>query len=228
MAGLPSGRSGKNWYIDCVRSPSNAVFSPTDVRFQSVEMVVSKNWIDVGNGTFEVTGVPDVGAILYMQGADNSGTNKNSNPGLERGSQSTIRFQDVFVYSENGWIDVVGGAGSGEGAAIVWNSAERTARDTCPETIGALPPPGCFAPLALWSNSRHEHRLGGNAAMDVRGIFFTPNSSPFTLSGQVPQVLDAAQFFSHSFNISGQARIIMRPDPAFNDPTPIGGSGLIR
>jgi len=225
-------RSGRHWYIDCDAS-GNDTFSPKDITFQDVETVVSRNWIDVNGDAFGVIGTEERGAILYLQGLDNTGNGKNQNRGIERGSQSTIRFDNTFVYSHNGWIDIIGGSGASDGAAVRWNASSRSIRSTCPSDdddtgFNGVPTAGCFAPLALWSNSRFEHGMGGNAALDVRGILFTPNADPFNLSGQAPQTLTGAQFFSNRFEVSGQAAIELSPDDEFNDPIQLGGQALIR
>jgi hypothetical protein len=224
----PAGTSGRNWFIDCPQAaPDNGPFTPQGVSFLDVQNVVSRNWIDLSSTTGNLRIVGDVtqGAILYLQGADNNRSGGiNANRGMELSSSGQIRLEGVTAYSDWGYIDIVGNASS----AIVWEGPGVATRASCDGYTTGLPPAGCLSPLALWSNSRFQHNLGGQIGLDISGVFFTPNANTFNLSGQTDQVLDRAQFFSYALELSGGSAILMRPNPDSNISVPIRGSSLIR
>ena len=97
-----------------------------------------------------------------------------------------------------------------------------------------LPSAPCFEDLALWSNETEAHSFGGQANVDVAGIFFAPNAgrknnSSFSLSGGGSGLdLSFAQFFTWRLSVGGSAAVIMRPDPENFSSKPRYGSGLIR
>jgi hypothetical protein len=224
----PAGTSGRNWFIDCPQAaPDNGPFTPQGVSFLNVQNVVSRNWIDLSSttGDLRIVGDANQGAILYLQGADNNrSSGPNANRGMELSSAGKIRLQGVAVYSDWGHIDIVGNASS----AIVWEGPGLATRSSCDGYTSGLPPAGCLSPLALWSNSRFQHNLGGQLGIDIAGVFFTPNANTFNLSGQVNQTLERAQFFSYAIELSGGAEIRMRPNPDTNIGIPLRGSSLIR
>jgi hypothetical protein len=222
----PAEVSGRNWYIDCARSPANQVFTPQGMNFFGVRNVVSKNWIDMsGGGEMRIQGDATTGAILYLQAVDN-GRNQNvsQNPGFVMTSDGQLRLEGVAVYSDWGPIDIVGNSSS----TIVWEGPGVATRASCDGYTSGIPPAGCLSPLALWSNARFLHRLGGQTNLDIAGVFFTPNADTFNLSGQSDQLLDRAQFFSYKIELSGGSRIDMRPNPDTNIGIPLRGSSLIR
>jgi hypothetical protein len=209
----PAGRDGKRWYVDCAASGS-AVFNPEALTFEGVEYVVVRNGIGIGSSDrLSVNGDLTNGAVVYLQGAETAGS-------INRTGQGVIEFRRSFVYLENGTIDLVGG---GSGGAIVWQTPVGLA---CPSTTP--PRAGCFAPLAAWTNTNQQHSMGGQAALDIAGIFFLPNATPFNLGGQAPQTLTKAQFFVRRLQLSGQGEVRMSPDPGYLEPIELPGLGLIR
>jgi hypothetical protein len=225
----PTGVSGRHWFINCPRpAPDNGPFTPQGFTFNNVQNVVSRNWINLSSttGNFRIVGDANQGAILYLQGADNNrdSNNNNQNRGIELSSSGQIRLEGVVVYSDWGYIDIIGNSSS----QIVWRTPAASTEASCTGYTSGLPPAGCLRPLALWSNSRIEHRLGGQASIDISGVYFTPNANAFNLSGQTNQTLNEAQFFSYAIELSGGARIDMQPNPDTNIGIPLRGSSLIR
>ena len=118
------------------------------------------------------------------------------------------------VYLEDGRVDFNGGSGG-----LVWSA---------PDGLGFDPWGPLFDDLALWSESSEEHRIGGQAGNDLEGTFFTPNANPFVLSGQGSQFQTKAQFLTRRLELSGQAEVVMSPNPDRVTLIPIREIRLIR
>ena len=68
--------------------------------------------------------------------------------------------------------------------------------------------------LALWSETSSSMGIGGGGVMTVTGAFFTPNCDPFKISGGGSQENGAnAQFITRRLEVSGNGKLVMRPDP---------------
>ena len=192
------GGDGKKWFIDC---PDDDDYEPRSTHhFKGVDAVVVAGEIDYGTqGELQVTGGDD-GAVLYLKGGS-----------LDPGN-STLTLTDTFVYIDDGVVD------AGGNPDVTW-LAPLESTSTC-DTSGAAPSGGCFAPLALWSNSGSTHRLSGSGTLDVTGVFFTPNASPFHVFGTSGQDMEDAQFFTGRLRVQGDATLRMTPDPASTVETP--------
>lgn len=126
---------------------------------------------------------------------------------LIKAAQASIVMKRTMVYLDDGHIDL--GAGSG---ALTW----------------IAPTSGSFEDLALWSESSDMHLMGGQALLDIEGVFFTPNAYPFRFSGQGAQYQTKAQFVVYRMEVTGQGALVMQPDPERIVPVPILGVRLIR
>lgn len=124
-------------------------------------------------------------------------------------AQATIEFNRTFVLLEEGFIDLVGGAGG-----LVWTAP------TDPASV--------FEDLALWSESSSAHELGGQAGNILTGTFFTPYANPFVLKGQAGQLQTSAQFLTRKLEVTGFTEVRMEPDPETSTLIPIRGVSLIR
>jgi hypothetical protein len=90
------------------------------------------------------------------------------NGSITKDAQGSLELQRVFVYLRNGRISL--GAGSG---GVTW----------------IAPFGGDFEDLSLWSESTLEHDLGGQASLQLDGVFFTPNAHvQFTGQGNFAQL----------------------------------------
>jgi Flp pilus assembly protein TadG len=218
------------WYIDCPSSTGQA-FAPEGLTFQDVEYVVSRNRIELGGGEgnhLTIEGADDRGAVLFLQ-----------NGRLYKTGQARMYLLDTFVYLDNGHLEFGGNNPSNAGLnhpgcssttqayGVCWH-APGIDLDACESYMAGLPPAACFTPLALWSNTTTQHDLGGQTTFDISGSFFTPNASPFSLSGQSAQNFTKAQFFTAELEMSGQAPVEMAPNPDTNIPIPLPGTALIR
>jgi hypothetical protein len=133
---------------------------------------------------------------------------------FEKDAQATVSMEHTFVYLEDGRVDFNGGSGG-----LVWSA---------PDGLGFDPWGPLFDDLALWSESSEEHRIGGQAGNDLEGTFFTPNANPFVLSGQGSQFQTKAQFLTRRLELSGQAEVVMSPNPDRVTLIPIREIRLIR
>jgi hypothetical protein len=126
---------------------------------------------------------------------------------LYKVAQASISMTRTFVYLDDGWIEFGGGSGS-----LVWTA----------------PLAGNFEDLALWSESREVHQLGGQAGNQLEGTLFTPNADPFILTGQAGQFQTAAQFLTRRLEVGGQGEVTMEPDPDRITLIPVRDIRLIR
>jgi hypothetical protein len=221
------------WYIDCP-SPNGQAFAPAGISFAGVRYIVSRNQIRLGGGEgnfLTIDGHGADGAVLFVQ-----------NGQLYRTGQARLYLLDTFVYLNDasaGFIEFGGNnpnnaslnhpgcTVTGDPYGVCWH-APAIELDGCETYTGGLPPAACFTPLALWSNGANAHDLGGQATFDISGSFFTPNATPFSLSGQSQQNFTKAQFFTAALELSGQAPVLMAPNPDTNIPIPLPGTALIR
>jgi hypothetical protein len=122
-------------------------------------------------------------------------------------AQASLTLGRTFVYLEDGFVDLRAGDGG-----LVWNAPEG----------------GDFEDLALWSESSHQHWIGGQAGNNLTGTFFTPMAEPFVLTGQAGQFQFNAQFITRRLEVTGQGEVKMTPDPEKTTPIPARAVKLIR
>ncbi len=149
-------------------------------------------------GELHINPSPSSDHIVYLRSGD-----------LQKGAQSTLTMEQIFVYLESGRVDIGGGAGID---SLQW----------------IAPLDGNFEDLALWAEAPLQFEIGGQAGNTLEGTFFTPLADPFSLTGQGDQVQAAAQFLTRRLELSGQAQVLMTPDPDRSTRLPIRGVLLIR
>lgn len=133
--------------------------------------------------------------------------NEGGNGTILKNAQSSLVIDRTFVYLADGAVDLRGGDGG-----LTW---------TAP--IGGL-----FEDLALWSDGRVPHEIGGQAGNTLTGTFFTPFAEPFSLTGQGGQFQTEAQFITRRLEVKGQGEVKMKPDPDSSTLIPIRAVRLIR
>ncbi len=195
---LPAG----NWYINC----------PDGLNVQGSFSTTSGNIASSGGLTVGSSGV----LTLNSSGNGDSVVFLRSG-GLVKGSQASLVINRSMVYSVNGVIDM--GAGSG---ALTWTAPCPDSAKPCSSAPGTD-----FEDLAFWSESTSEQKMGGQSALDVKGVFFTPQSR-FEFTGQGGIALLGAQFVTRTMAVKGQGTLVMAPDPDRIVLIPIGGAQLIR
>lgn len=176
--------------------------------------------LEINGGSVNINGgnaVFDGGLELKSDGsfAMNAGGSSDQWAFLREGgnvtkvAQASIEFNRTFVYLEDGFIDLVGGAGG-----LVWTAPTDTSYR--------------FEDLALWSESSDPHELGGQSGNTLTGTFFTPYANPFILKGQAGQLQTDAQFLTRKLFVDGFTEVLMKPDPETSTLIPIRGVALIR
>lgn len=174
---------------------------------------------------FRIEGVADVGAVAYFRNGGIESTN----------SGSFVELVDTFVYvnsrSGDTAVNVTGGtlnwfAPVSDAIRATCEPYEQAHRDGDPFPSN-LPPAGCFAPLALWSNSSETHVLAGNANITVEGSFFVPNGAQ-EIGGNGALDFTDSQFFARVLRTVGTGNLELVPNPQTNIPFPPPGAALIR
>ena len=102
-------------------------------------------------------------------------------------------------------------------------------------TTPLAPPTSCddacknrhFRRLVLWSEGDDQHDIGGQSALVLRGVLFTPNALS-TFTGQAGQNQADAQFWTRKLEVKGQGTLVMAADPDAAISRPLLGVSLIR
>lgn len=169
----------------------------TEVRFSGGN-VVFRGGVIVQGGTLRVNGPNDTPSADVLMYIRSGDLTKNA--------QGSLYMPRTFVRLANGELNL--GAGSGP---VSWTA----------------PYGGNFEDLALWSESSSAHAIGGQANLDLEGVFFMPNAQ-FLFTGQGAQYQLNAQFISLRLDMSGQGTLAMEPDPDRVVLIPLFGLRLIR
>lgn len=205
-------------WLDCSFS-NGFTFDAVDLEYVVFNDLASKPAL------FRIHGVNDVGAVAYFRNGGIDSTN----------SGSVVDLVDTFVYvnsrSGDTAVNVTGGT-------LTWFAPYSDAiRATCDPYDTAyvngdplpsnLPPAGCFAPLALWSNSSETHVLAGNANITVEGSFFVPNGQQ-DIGGNGTLDFRNSQFFARVLRTVGTGNLELVPNPQTNVPFPPPDIAMIR
>ena len=109
---------------------------------------------------------------------------------LSKAGSGTIAFNDAMVYMAIGSdVKLSGGSGS-----LTWTA----------------PTSGRFQDLALWSDSTATQEWSGQAALDLRGIFFMPRATA-SYSGSGHQIQTDAQWIAWRLDVGGGAVLRIAP-----------------
>lgn len=184
-----------DWFIDC--TGPQGFSTAVDVTFTGGNVVFGGHLEVSGSATLSINEGSGSDRWVYIRSGGN----------FEKGAQASIVLDRVFMYIDDGRLDL--GAGDGR---ITWISPED----------------GNFEDLALWSESSLQHDLGGQAPIDIVGTFFTPGASPFRYTGQATQTMDQAQFITWRMDIKSQGTLFMTVDPERSTLIPLLGVRLIR
>lgn len=213
-----------NWYVDC---PGGFQISGLVV-FQGGHVVTSGP-VELGSNTaclavnvpvttttcpatdtsgpVDTTSPPPTGdALLYIR----SGR-------LYKVSQAQLYLPQTFTFLQDGWTDLAGGSG-----ALMMTTPLATScgsDETCRNRY--------FRRLVLWSEGPNQHDIGGQSALALRGVLFTPNALS-TFTGQAGQQQADAQFWTRKLEVKGQGTLVMAADPDAAISRPLLGVSLIR
>lgn len=218
-----------NWYVDCpggfqisglvvfqgghvvtsgpVELGSNTACLAVNVPMSAEPPACPTTDEAVAVGEIDTTSPPPTGdAVLYIQ----SGR-------LYKVSQAQLYLPQTFTYLEDGWTDLAGGSG----ALLMTTPLATTCGldDTCRNRH--------FRRLVLWSESDEQHDIGGQSALVLRGVLYTPNALS-TFTGQAGQQQADAQFWTRKLEVKGQGTLVMAADPDAAIARPLLGVSLIR
>lgn len=250
-SGLPNGGVGFTEYTAC--DPTSDVVIPpgnyfvncdtfdvgADVTFQGGNIVFK--------GNIDVTGGGNVLRVNTNNPTPNLPDSCNPHAtGHESASlcPTESSAKHAYIYMRDGDIDLTsGGSLDFRNTAVYIHQGAIDVLATSPLKWHAPLDEGPFRNLSLWAEwcltpssivcttgpaSREQYRLGGQAVLDVEGVFFTPFGDTFRLAGQADQFLDKAQFFSFRMLVTGLGTLRMQPDPARNITPPDIAHFLIR
>jgi hypothetical protein len=165
--------------------------------------VVVTGGIDVGGGRLSINANTAQDNVVVLRSGDLSIGGANAEVTL--GNRSADRG-GTFVYLPGGVLEATGGQ------ALTWIAPHR----------------GEFQSLALWTESASLHRLTGGAGLDLDGVFYMPNATPFRFTGSGMMAQQRAQFITYRIELRGNGKLSMRPDPDRAVLEPRFGVGLIR
>ena len=155
-------------------------------------------------------------ALLYIGG---NGT-------LTTGSQAKLFLPQTFTFIKNGSTSLGGGAGSALFMTTPLATGTPLTALPCASTDVACSY-GVFHKMVLWSEGSNDHIIGGQSAMGLRGVLYTPNAHS-NLAGQATSARQNAQFWTKSLDVGGQAAVVMAADPDAAISRPTSGVALIR
>ncbi len=217
---VPSGK----WFVDCdTLSISNKLIfrGGTIVTRGSIEVGSSGSCLAVNvsvcppsvvpaTATTPVTTLPAPtgDALLYI-----------GNGRLYKVAQAGIYMPQTFTFLNNGWTELGGG---NNGGALFMTTPLATACGTDLACAYAK-----FRKLVLWSESSHDHSIGGQGGLVLRGVLYTPNAKT-NLAGQAGNTQTNAQFWTKSLDVTGQGELTMSADPESSVARPVAGVALIR
>lgn len=217
IAGAPAGYST---YPRSSNPADKCNLQPSD---PPINVPVGNWWVNCPSG-FKVSNQVQFGGgnLVFQNGIDvgsggslsiNVGTSSDTVVYLRRGdvtkdAQASLIMNRTFVHIDSGRISM--GAGTGQ---LTW----------------IAPLAGDFEDLALWSESTAQHDLGGQAQLQIDGVFFTPNADPFAYTGQsVQEQRVNAQFITRRMEVGGQGVLRLQPSPDRVAVLPAWGAALIR
>jgi hypothetical protein len=132
----------------------------------------------------------------------------------------------TFTFINAGSTDLAGGSGS----ALYMTTPLATGTPLVPTACASTDLAcsfGIFHKLVLWSEGAADHIIGGQSAMGLRGVLYTPNAHS-NLAGQATSAQEEAQFWTLTLNVSGQSELVMAADPDASLTRPTSGVALIR
>jgi hypothetical protein len=193
---VPAG----NWWIDC---NTLTIGNNTTVTFAGGNIVTT--------GAIAMTGT----SALNVNTANPApGLAPSCLPPLVTTPCATSSSQEAAVlYMRSGDLTMNGGSLTLHHVSVIQQSGYlKLAGGANPDWSG--PTEGPFQALSLWSEqASSQYQINGGAGMSLSGIFFTPEASPFSISGGSPVAQQHAQFISYQLAISGGGTLNMAPDP---------------
>jgi hypothetical protein len=199
----PSGTTtvAGNWWVDCGGGLS--IGNGTTVTFAS------------GNVVFD-GGLSMNGGVLNLNSPANPAPTLTAScrpPNVTTPCISTSSAGAAFAYVRAGDWNITGGVLTAYHVAVYQAAGYLKVAGGAPPTWLA-PTEGPFASLALWSEqSSNKFQMNGGAGVQLSGVFFTPEATPFSLAGGGNWGQLNAQFISYQLAVSGGGSLAITPDP---------------
>ena len=208
---VPAGGLGGNWHIDC----NTFRISNADVQFNDGNVVF--------DGDISMTG-----GSLTMNAANPTPTVSSSCAAALVGCLDQSTATSAWVFMRDGDLSLTGGVLVANRTMIYQENGHFSIAGGSPP-VWSAPTEGPFTGLAVWSEAAtNKYKINGGASMQLEGVFFTPEASPFTISGGAPVVPQMAQFVSYQLAISGGASLTLSPNPTLAVVLPADAPLLIR
>lgn len=214
-SGVPAG-TWNNWIAEGHSCTVNSTLTLSGNWFIDCPggLIVNGTSLEFTAGDLVLTGGIDLrstSSLLINQGSGQDHfvfvRKEGTNGTILKNAQSTLVLERTFVYLADGAVDLRGGD-----VELTWTA----------------PVSGTWEDLALWSEGKILHQIGGQAGNTLTGTFFTPFAEPFTLTGQGGQFQTEAQFITRRLEVKGQGEVKMKPDPDSSTLIPIRAVRLIR
>jgi hypothetical protein len=211
-----------NWYVDC--SGDGDVLRVSDALVFDGGTIVTSGGIEVtDNGCLAVNvTIPSppasCAAISSATPSPNDAILFVREGSLTKTPDASLILRQTFTYVDDGAADL----SSGSGEVFL----TRPDADDCVAAAAATCRARRFSPVALWSESTADHRLGADDDFVLRGIIFTPNANVELRSGD-PDPLEA-QFWASRMEKQGDTSVVVTADPATSIARPAPGVSLIR
>lgn len=145
----------------CATAPGDPPVTLTGDVFVNCPTFKVANTVTFQGGDVVFAGAVDVqGGTLWINGPDDTPASDHivyvRSGDITKDAQASVHPPRVLVYLANGTIQF--GSGSGQ---VLWTA----------------PYSGNYDKLALWAESPSDDSIGGQAALSLDGVFFTPNAT---------------------------------------------------
>ncbi|HZP31144.1 MAG TPA: Tad domain-containing protein [Acidimicrobiia bacterium] len=206
-----------NWWVDC---GNFSIGNGTTVDFAGGNVVFDGTISMSGSGVLRLNDANPNSVGLPVACTPAGGV---TTPCIDSSSTNA-----AIVYLRNGDMNFTGGTFNAQHVTVVQNGGVVKVAGGAPPTWLAATE-GPFAQLGLWSEtSSNKYQINGGAGVLLSGVFFTPEASPFSLSGGGDWGQQDAQFISYHFSVSGGGLLTMAPDAQKFIQPPSNKGSLIR
>ncbi|MGI9605128.1 MAG: TadE/TadG family type IV pilus assembly protein [Acidimicrobiales bacterium] len=180
-----------NWRVNCNLSINRTlVFEGGNIVFDGDVSVGSSGTLDINGSNGTTFYQPPDDVLVTHESSDGAAFVYLRNGLLSKSGQASLRLHNTLVYvSDTSEVSLGGGSGALEILA---------------------PTQGPFTNLAMWSESTADHQFGGQAAMALEGVFFTPLAD-VRYQGNGAQQQVAAQFIALTLKVGGNGRLDISP-----------------
>ena len=216
-----------NWWIDCGASGLK-LGSGNSVTITNGNVVLDGGITLTGSGSFTISqGAPVTNTAC--EGTFNGTTGAITvAPVLDSTCLNYTDLNQGFLYIRGGDLNPNGGTFSMAHTAVIQTGGGLLKATSGAPVTWSAPTFGPFKKLAYWNEAPGTYTLNGGGNMNLTGAFFTPEATPFKLTGGGGSSLLSAQFISNQLSISGSGSLNLVPSTSTNIPLLKGTPALIR